>query len=237
MTGKSYSSMDFGVDDISQAAFFRDLQEHPVIRALRGALIEEGAQSFVDLVGLLCRLLPPSYPSHRAEEMVKAYLSAVAFANHHAGRGSQPLLDFRVHLFLRDIGGHLKRCIKCRKYHSGNQEFCQDCEFPLFCVYRHDIRQCVGKVSGNRLKWELRPESDDRKNSYYVLISSAHPAHEEERDDTLSFRDELQVCQDEIVLDYDVYGRHSAEGEVKPGRLSAGMLSILLRRLRFRIRV
>lgn len=207
LTGKSYSMMDLAVDDISQAAFFRDLQQHAFIRALRGALTQEGAQSLVELVGLLCRLLPPSYPSHRTEEMVKAYLSAVAFANHLAGHGSQPLLDFRVHLFLRDIGGHLKRCIKCHKYHSGNQEFCQDCGFPLFCVYRHDIRQCVGKVSGHRLKWELRPESDDRKNSYYVLVSSVEAEHDGEQDDTLGFRDELQVCQDEIVLDYDVYGR------------------------------
>ena len=209
LTGKSYSMMDLAVDDISQASFFRDLQQHPFIRALRDALIQEGTQSFVELAGLLCGLLSPSYPSHRAEEMVKAYLSAVAFANHHAGSSGQPLLDFRVHLFLRDIGGYLKRCVKCHKYHSGNQEFCQDCGFPLFCVYRHDIRQCVGKVSGYRLKWELRPESDDQKNSYYVLLSSVKAEHDGQQDGTLGFSDELQVCQDEIILDYDVYGRLS----------------------------
>jgi hypothetical protein len=207
LMGKRYSAMDFARDDISQAEFFLDLQEHPFVRAVRNVLVQEGGQNFVQLTGLLCTLLPPSYPSHRAEEMAKAYLSAVAFANHHTGSGAHPLLDFRVHLFLRDIGGYLKRCIKCHKYHSGNQEFCQDCGFPLFCVYRHDIRKCVGKVSDNRLKWELRPESNDRKNTYYVLLSAVEPEHEREQDGALRFRDDLRVSQDEIILDYDVYGR------------------------------
>ncbi len=206
LMGKGYSMMDLGVDDVSEAAFFRDLKQHPFIQALRSALTKDAA-SFVDLVSLLCRLLPASYPSHHAEEMVKAFLSAVAFANHHAGSQGQPLLDFRVHLFLRDIGGYLKRCIKCHKYHSGNQEFCQDCGFPLFCVYRHDIHRCIGKVSDNRLKWELRPESDDRKNSYYVLLSPVKSDQDEGKGDALRFRDDLQVHEDEIILDYDTYGR------------------------------
>jgi nitroreductase len=41
----------------------------------------------------------------------------------------------------------------------------------------------------------------------------------------------------EEIVHYDVYGRHSEGDEVKPGRLSAGPLSILLRRLRFPFRV
>lgn len=107
-------------------------------------------------------------------------------------------------MFLRDIGGYLKRCIKCQKYHSGRQEFCQDCGFPLFLVYRENINQSIGKISGNRLKWELQPESDDRKNSFYVLITQdAEPSQGE----TLAFRDNLRPNKEEIVLDYEDYGR------------------------------
>ncbi len=207
LIGRSVSPADRGLDDITQAGFYLDLKDNAFVRALRRRLIDDGTQSFVELVGLLCQLLPPAYPSHRAEAITKAYLSAIALANHLAGESGKPLLDFRVHLFLRDIGGYLKRCIKCHKYHSGNQEFCQDCGFPLFCVYRHDIDRCVGKVSGNRLKWELRQESDDRRDSYYVLIKTLDPEDAQHHDASLSFRDELRIRQDEIILDYDVYGR------------------------------
>lgn len=208
LMGKSYSRMDLSVDEISQAPFYRDLERHVFIRALRKQLIDRGAQSFVALVQLLSGLLPASYPRHRVEEMAKAYLSAIAFANHHTAGKGRPILDFRVHLFLRNIGGLLKRCIKCGRYHSGNQQVCQDCGFPLFCVYRHDIQQCIGKVSGRRLRWQLHPESDDRRNAYYALVTmdaDAEPAmnHEE----SLAFRHKARVNKDELVLDYDVYGR------------------------------
>lgn len=208
LMGKSYSTMDLGVDDISRASFYRDLERHVFIRELRQLLIDHGAQSFVELVRLLSGLLPASYPRHRVEEMVKAYLSAAAFANHHAAGRGRPVLDFRVHLFLRNVGGSLKRCIKCGKYHSGNQQACQDCGFPLFCVYRHDIRQCIGKVSGNRLRWELYPESDDRQNTYYVLVTMRAPERSSvDQEDSLGFRHDARLDKDEMVLDYDVYGR------------------------------
>lgn len=41
----------------------------------------------------------------------------------------------------------------------------------------------------------------------------------------------------EEMVHYDVYGRHSDDTEVKPGRLSAGPLSVLLRRLRVPFRI
>lgn len=204
---KSYSTMDLGVDDISQASFYCDLEQHLFIRELRKSLVNHGSQSFMEMVRLLSGLLPASYPRHRVEEMAKAYLSAAAFVNHHAAGKGRPVLDFRVHLFLRNVGGSLKRCVKCGKYHSGNQDMCQDCGFPLFCVYRHDIRQCVGKVSGNRLRWELHPESDDRQNAYYVLVTTDTAGSTEHPKEILGFRHDARLDKDEIVLDYDVYGR------------------------------
>ncbi len=41
----------------------------------------------------------------------------------------------------------------------------------------------------------------------------------------------------EEIVHYDVYGRRATGGEVRPGHLSAGLLSILLRRLRLPFRV
>jgi len=217
LTGQPYAIWDLvpreRPGEPSQSKVFQDMQRNRFVVELKHRLREHGAQSFVEIVRLLVSLLPPSYPLHNIEEVAKAYLSAIAFVNHLQSQyqDARPLLDFRVHLFLRNIGGYLKRCIKCHKYHSGNQEFCQDCGFPLFCVYRHDIHQCIGKISGGRLKWELHPESTDRKNTYYVLISTVREAHDDDAsdgdNDTLGFRDTLQSDRDEIVLDYDTYGR------------------------------
>lgn len=204
LTGVRYHPDDLFLDDkdFIQSNLYQDLSHNPFVLALRKALIQKGAQSFTNLVSLVTQLLPEPTLTGHAVGITKAYLSAIMFINHLAGEF--PLLDLRVHLFLRDIGGPLKRCIKCQKYHSGRQEFCQDCGFPLFLVYRENINQCIGKISGNRLKWELRPESDDRKNSFYVLISKNV---EPEQGDVLAFRDDLRPNKEEITLDYEEYGR------------------------------
>lgn len=215
LTGQTYASWDLVPQNMHgeppRSKVFRDMQQNRFVVELKRSLSEHGAQSFVEIVRLLTSLLPPSHPLYNVEKVAQAYLSAIAFANHLQVQYGQPLLDFRAHLFLRNIGGYLKRCIKCHKYHSGKQEFCQDCGFPLFCVYRHDVHQCVGKVSGNQLKWELYPESTDRKNTYYVLISSATEAQGSDTgvrgDDMLGFRDARQLDRDEIALDYEAYGR------------------------------
>jgi len=206
LMGKQYSEIDLAVDDITQAQFFRDLKEHPFIRAMRIALVQKGSQSLAELSKILSSLLPADYPRHRVEDLTKAFLSAVAFANYEAGQSGTPLLDFRIHLVLQNIGGHLKRCLKCGTYHSGNQENCSDCGYPLFHVYRDDTRRCIGKVSGNRLKWELQPESDDRNNAYYVLISRVDARHRENQGETLIFRDNPEANGNGITLKYDEYG-------------------------------
>lgn len=208
LLGKAYTPFDLAPRHITESVCYRDLLQHPFLRALRKRLILDGAQSFVQIAGILSGLLPPSYPRHRVEDLAKAYLSAVAFVNHvGAGKGGPPLLDFRVHLFLRNVGGVLKRCIKCGRYHSGNQEHCQDCGFPLFCVYRDDIRKCIGKVSGNRLRWELRRESDDRRDTYFVLVRMDNGDATPDGEGELRFQDKPSADRDEIILDYDTYGR------------------------------
>ncbi len=205
LLGRPYSLWDPRGGQISTSVLFEDLQQNSFVRSVRQSLIRDGAQSFTDLVRLLHTLLPDSYQAHACEDLAKAYLSAIAFVNWQAESAGTPLLDFRAHLFIKQVGGHLKRCIKCRRYHSGSQEYCQDCGFPLFHVYQRDIRYCIGKVVDNKLRWDLRPQTDDGKKVFFVLIS-ADPIHEAV-DDGLAFQDVLQSRAEEIVLEYDVYGK------------------------------
>jgi len=175
LTGKQYPEVgDFGCDDFERSqpfqdlnwsAFvqrlFQDLNQSAFVQRMKQKLSQAGTHSFRELTQLLIPLLPNTEAALFAEEIVKAYLSACAFINHLSKH--MPILDFRIHLFLRDIGGHLKKCLKCTTFHSGRQEFCPECGFPLFYVYRGNIRQCIGKVTNNRLKYEPRTESDDKK--------------------------------------------------------------------------
>lgn len=204
LTGEEYSEFDLTVDDFAETRMYRALQRDQFVLSIKRALAK-GACSFTDLVKIFHQVYPNS-PAHKAEEIVQAYLSAIAYVNQLAK--SNPLLDFRIHLFLKDIGGFLKRCLKCKKYHSGLQEFCQDCGFPLFFVYRHNIHQCIGKVTDNRLKYELRPESDDKKNAFYVLIEFSEaqtPTLSEE--DTLHFVADPTTINGQLSLSFSNYGQ------------------------------
>ncbi|MCB0195189.1 MAG: DEAD/DEAH box helicase [Anaerolineae bacterium] len=203
LTGENYSEFDLVTDDFTETKIYRTLQRDQFVLAIKQALAES-ACSFLDLVKLFRQVYPQS-PTHKAEEIVQAYLSAIAYINQLGNQSekSTSLLDFRIHLFLKDIGGYLKRCMKCKKYHSGLQEFCQDCGFPLFCVYKDDIRRCIGKVTDGRLKYELRPESDDQKNSFYVLVELFDTlASSAKENDTLRFIVDSNTIDGQLILSF-----------------------------------
>jgi len=168
----------------------------------------QGSQSFSDLVRTMAKCVASNKHLYSPENVVKAYLSAISFINN-AEKDSEnpvdikPVMDFRIHLLLRNVTGCLKFCIKCHSYHSGGQEFCQACGFPLFFVYQKNVHKCIGKVSGNKLKWHLEKESDDRKNTYYVLMDVLHPDESE----GLNFDQEMEVGPGELILEYDPYGK------------------------------
>lgn len=203
LTGERFSPMDLFSQSLVDSEIFQSLHRNEFLVNLRKSLIEKNTQSFADLVRMLARFIPAGEMVKSPERIVKAYLSAASFVNHLSG--NEPILDYRIHLFLRNISGYLKMCIKCRNYHSGAQDNCQECGFPLFIVYRKDISLCIGKVSANRLRWVLEPESDDPKNTFYVLISLQDDPELNTND--LGFDSQGRVTQEEIILDYQPYGR------------------------------
>jgi Lhr-like helicase len=188
---------------------YTDLQRNPFLQAARNRLIEGGAQSFVSLVALMKTLMGPEHRTHTPEDLVRAYLSAVAHADFRWSKEQPSLLDYRLHLLVREISGYLKRCPRCGAYHAGDQVTCQDCGAPLFCVYRRDPRWCIGKISGRRLRAELERASDDPRSTFYVLISSTAidlEADGADDDSVLHFRESLQPDGEEIEVIYDEAG-------------------------------
>ncbi len=144
----------------------KTLQKDPFIQILYSRLLR-GPISFEEIAQLIQPAI--DQPKINTVDLAKSYLSGIAFANQFADGG--PLLDFRIHLFLQNIGGSLKLCVNCGKYHSGLTSCCNDCGWPLFKTYRHNILQAIGKISGNELRWELQKESDDAATTFFVLIS------------------------------------------------------------------
>jgi superfamily II DNA/RNA helicase len=121
----------------------------------------------------------------------------------------QPVLDFRVHLFLLNIYGTLKRCIHCGQYHIGTFEHCDFCGGMVFPVYDMDYKQCLGRV------WEdekhhkyLIPDlvmTDQTKHkSVYVCI---HMGKEHAQTDYLRFSASYE--KNGLLLQYD------PEGDIK----------------------
>jgi hypothetical protein len=142
------------------------LRQDPFIQTLREKL-RLGPMSFIEIVQLLQPMI--SNAQINTVELAKSYLSAIAFSNQFAD--GEPILDFRIHLFLQNIGGSLQLCVNCGKYHSGLSSTCDDCAWPLFKTYRGNIHQAIGKISGNELRRELRKQSDDHETTFLVKLS------------------------------------------------------------------
>jgi superfamily II DNA/RNA helicase len=163
------------------------LATDPFVEAMQQRM-DIKAHSFEKLVRLLRKVYALD-PEHDAESIVKAYLSVISYLKRYPPSGEEPLLDFRVHLFLRDISGYLKRCLDCDQFHSGSQDLCPECGAPLFFVSRDDMEKCVARISGRQLSYELRPASNETRKSIYVLLSQAEGATDSEESETMFIND------------------------------------------------
>jgi len=151
---------------------YDQLDENRFVNAMREAL-ERRARSFQDLVELL-RNTYDLGPEHDAESIVRGFLSLISYFNRFGAQDrDEQLLDFRMNLFVRDLDGRLKTCLHCNQYHSGRQNRCPACGNPLFLTYGCDVSKCIARVTDRSLSYELRPGSDEEKESIYVLLSAS----------------------------------------------------------------
>lgn len=196
LTGEKLTEWDLDSDEGPPPAY-RALTENSFVVALKAAM-QDRPLSFRDIVELLKPLVPAGGPD--PVDLAKAYLSAVAFVNHFVE--GDALLDFRIHLFLKDLGGNLQSCIRCRRYHSGQQEVCHECGWPLFMVHRGDIHEVVAKVSGHELRRQLRQESDDPEMTYIVRVRLVDELNVETETGVLRFDASATATDESIKLAY-----------------------------------
>ena len=77
------------------------------------------------------------------------------------------ILSFRTNLFLMDICGGIKKCIKCGKYHIGTSINCISCAAPLFYISTENPHIMIGSVQGKKISSDI---DSLNKNTLYVGI-------------------------------------------------------------------
>jgi len=162
--------------------------------------LKKGAKSILEVSSIFAR-----HGCTDPDNYAKSFLSAVTFLNHISD--NKPALDFRVHLFVRDAGGYLKKCLKCDKYHAGFQPSCPDCGFPLFYVYKENPDKCLAKVVNNRITNEIRPESTDTDVISYVLIHESNNYASPDKTGLMRFKELLGIKNDFLDMEYDESGK------------------------------
>lgn len=166
LLGTRFDEFDLKEEDGESPRVTQALERDAFVAELKRRLYQ-GPLTFREVVDVLRPLAPADTAS--AVELAKAYLSAIAFTNQKAK--GDPVLDFRIHLFLKDLGGHLQMCPRCRRYHSGAQEVCGTCGWPLFKVHKANVREALGKVSGHELRRTLSTQPGDPDMTYLVRIA------------------------------------------------------------------
>lgn len=149
------------------------LLSSPCMQAIAGSL-HKGSKSMDELVDAVRQA---ASGEGSPEEILRGCLAAASFidlsiagAHPNPHDRPDPVLDFRVHLFMREIQGMLRRCIKCGKYHAGQSESCAACGAPLFFVYGKDRAKCVARLEGNCLLPQFEADKGSRGLQVHVLI-------------------------------------------------------------------
>jgi len=175
LTGERVDQFEFYTppDEFHNTHVYQSLKRNSVVVAIYDAL-KKGAQSFSDLTRHVSQVIPSEQFGVLApDKLLNAYLQAISYINEKAGERGKPLMDYRIHVLVHSITGNLKICPICEAYFSGDLSYCPYDGYPLFAVYRRDIRHFVGKFNGQRLHPVVEPESTDPQNPHYVLISKA----------------------------------------------------------------
>lgn len=172
LTGQDVNTLNLysSIDTFHETSISRSLLANYYVNVIRTALTD-GAQSYDDLLKHISAAMPSKQIQIVSpERLLFIHLEAINYLNEKAGERGKPILDYRLHVFLRNLTGTLKICPSCSRYFSGDVRHCPDDRFILFAVYRHDIRFGVGKFNGQVLSSELVPESTDHELVHYVTI-------------------------------------------------------------------
>lgn len=100
-----------------------------------------------------------------SEKEIKEYF--IDILNLNLKYSENPILDFRIHIFLLGIGKILKRCINCGTYYTVQVNKCNKCGHLLLPVYKKDTSLLLGALDNNEIK---APAQGINKKQNLVLL-------------------------------------------------------------------
>ena len=164
-----HEGMDSQVSDSSHPA--GRIARHPFVMALGQNLRDIGAMNLAEISRIYSDICPYRLTRHEATEHVRAWLSLINCVN--SMRGKKPLLDLRLHLFMRALAGHLFFCLGCETYYPKGSGVCPDCCLPLFPSDKRNVHCCMAMAESGRLHpLDFQEFSKDR---VYVQIRRYTP--------------------------------------------------------------
>lgn len=154
-------SINYNVNDIE----YKKLQEDPKTKFIKSYLYD-GCKSFSEILKALIE-----YGIEVSEKKLRDYFSHVLMLNEKYN--SYPILDFRIHLFLLDIGKHLRRCVNCGKYYTLYIDKCNDCGHMILPVYKGNPRLLLGNLKNGEIIDPTKLRLGEKKNLVLINFKGA----------------------------------------------------------------
>lgn len=139
---------------------YNKFKEDTITKIIKNYLYD-GCKSFNEILKTL-----NDHNINILEEDLKCYFSNILRLNENYN--NYPILDFRIHLFILDIGKYLRRCINCGRYYTHCIGKCNDCGHVILPVYKENPKLLLGNLKNGQINDPTKLKETEKKN--LVLI-------------------------------------------------------------------
>lgn len=180
---------DFNVDNID----YKVIQEDPKTRIIKNYLFD-GCRNFSEILIHL-----NNKGINLSEKELREYFSSILSVNEKYNEN--PILDFRIHLFLLDIGKHLRRCINCGKHYTLYVDKCNDCGHMILPVYKENPKLVIGNLKNGEIIDPNKVKCGEKKNLVLIDFNTTNNTKFEHE---LTFNSYQYKCDSiKLVIDKD----------------------------------
>lgn len=156
---KGINDIDYDVEDEE----YIKLKESRITKLIKSCLYE-GSKTLKDLLATL----NDEEQKLKSEDLKKYFISVLKINERFPDK---PLLDFRIHLFLLEIGDTLRRCIKCGKYYTLPINKCNECGHIILPVHRYNPDLYIGELKkGVIIDPTMATSKKESENKNIVLL-------------------------------------------------------------------
>lgn len=173
ISGKPLERQPINKLDLENNPIYKFVLQSPFILAIHKKLAE-GICTFSDFVDLYGQLYQEAYgrEPQNSRAVVKMYCWLIDYLNYRCEVTKEPpVLDYRLHIILGNVGEALTRCLLCSRYHDGRCPRCRYCgNGLLFRVSKKHPELCIAYLAGQ----ELFPSPPSGRRHFAVLVQVSY---------------------------------------------------------------